>query len=386
MSPKKTIPLFDLKLSREAIKQATQTLESGWLTSGPKVKQFEFEVAEYLAMKYSSAVNSCTAGLQIVLSALGVAGKKVVTTPFTFVGTISAILHAGGIPVLADIDTKSLNIDPEQVALKVTKDTAAIVPVDIAGNPCDYARLGEISERFSVPLISDSAHAIGAEYKNQSLPHFTDASVFSFYSTKNLTCGEGGMVVSRHEALIETVNQLRQHGLTRSTSERSESVSWQYDVAHLGFKANLSDLHAAVGLGQLKSLERNQLERKRLAETYAAQLSDLADFIQFPMAIDEASHGWHLFIIQLHLSRLSIDRNRFIELMAEAGIECGVHYQPIFELSFFRKALLLNGADFPNATRVGKQIVTLPLYPGLSKIDQDFIVETIRRILQENTK
>ena len=265
----KRIPLFDLKVSSQAKKEVNEVLESGWLSGGDKVQKFEDNVVSLLSMKYAAAVNSCTVGLQIVLSTIGAdKSKKVITSPFTFVGTIEAIMHTGAKVIFADIDPETLTMDPDEVARKITKNCIAILPVDIAGYPSDYTKLNKISNQSSIPIISDSAHAIGGLYKNKSIPNFTDASIYSFYSTKNLTCGEGGMVVSKHKELIDTIKILSRHGLTKSTFERYQEKDWQYDVAHLGFKANLSELSAAVGLGQLKVFKKAQTKREEIAKRY----------------------------------------------------------------------------------------------------------------------
>ncbi len=381
------IPLFDLALEKATFDEVRSCLESGWLTSGPRVDTLEKKVAKYLGMKQAAAVNSCTTGLQIVLSILGAGrGKEVITSPFTFVGTIEAIMHAGATPVLADINPQTLNIDPDEIARKITDKTAAVVPIDIAGYPCDYERIGEICKRAELPLISDSAHAIGATYKSKSIPHHVDASIYSFYSTKNLTCGEGGMIVSQHEALIETIKLLRRHALSTSTRERSDSGKWAYDVQHLGFKANLSDLHAAVGLGQLTAFEKHQKERARLANRYRELLTGLEEQCELPSEQDGYGRGWHLFIIKLHLSRLKIDRSQFMKQMLTAGIECGVHFQPLFEFSFFREALSLTEQYFPNTAHVGQRVLSLPFYPGLSDADLEFVCDTARKILTKNSK
>ncbi|MDF1543971.1 MAG: DegT/DnrJ/EryC1/StrS family aminotransferase [bacterium] len=383
---KKRIPLFDLVLEQAAKEEVHACLDSGWLTSGPRVEMLEKRVAEFLGMEHAAAVSSCTTGLQIVLSILGAGrGKEVITSPYTFAGTIEAIMHAGARPVLADINPSTLNVDPDDIERKITDKTAAVVPVDIAGYPCDYGRIGALCETAGIPLISDSAHAIAATYQSQSVPHHTDTSIYSFYSTKNLTCGEGGMVVSKHKELIETIKLLRRHALSVSTKERSDSGRAGYDIHHLGFKANLSDLHAAVGLGQLTVLEKNQCERSRLADRYREILSDLDQFCELPGQRGEYGHGWHLFIIKLHLPRLRIDRDQLLKEMLDYGIECGVHFQPLYEFSFFRDTLALTEEQFPQTSAVSKRVLSLPFYPGLSDSDLEYVCDTLRNVLTKNS-
>lgn len=381
------VPLFDLKVSSAARKEVSDTLKSGWLTTGPRVKRFEQAVKAYLGVKHAVAVNSCTAGLQLLLAAVGAAnGKEVITSPFTFVATIEAILLCGGRPVLADIDPETLNIDPDEVAKRITNRTAAVLPVDIAGCPADYNKLRKICNRTDLPLISDSAHAITARYRGKSIPKFTDASVYSFYSTKNLTCGEGGMVVSRHRELIEVVRSLSRHGLTSSAYDRKANSGPGYDVNHLGFKANMSDLHAAVGLGQFGSLDANQKKRDRCAQRYLKNLSHLTDFICLPVEEEKTTHGWHLFIVKLKLPLLKVDRDRVIALMANHGIECGIHYRPVFELSYYRKVFDFKPGQYPNCELAGKCVLSLPFYPELKLSDIDYVCESLESILKKQSR
>ena len=384
---KRSIPLFDLTLSVKAGKEVASTLASGWITTGPKVAAFERAVCRHLNVKYAAAVNSGTAGLYLVLKAIGAGkGREVVTTPFTFVATVEAILMTGAKPVLADIDPRTLNIDPEEVARKVSDRTIAIVPVDIAGYPADYELLSKVVDKRSLYLVADAAHSFGAANQSKTIPNLTDAAVFSFYSTKNLTCGEGGMVLSRHKQLIDKVKCLSLHGLTSSAFERKLTNKWEYDVVDFGYKANMSDIHAAVGLGQLTVFDKDQAKRIALAKRYMKNLAGLSDFLELPIIEKRCRHGWHLFIIKLHLSHLRINRNRFIELTANGGIECGVHYKPIFELTYYRDLLGLSEQYFPNAAYAGRRVVTLPLYPSLKVSDVDYICDCIAAIVNRHAR
>ncbi len=384
---KKIIPLFDLKLSAKTKKEVVSTLDSGWLTTGPRVRKFEQAVAEYLKVKHSVAINSATIGLQMVMTAIGAGpGKEVITTPFTFVGTIEAILLAGARPVFADIDAQTLNLDPENIPPCTNKHTAAVMPVDIAGNPADYGRIVSVCNERDLPLVADAAQSIAGLHKGKSVPGHVDAAVFSFYSTKNLTCGEGGMVVSRHKELIDAVRLLSLHGLTSGTLDRKKNKKWRYDVKHLGFKANMSDIHAAVGLGELTALDEYQRKRTKLAERYLKNLSDLSELVALPAAGENSTHGWHLFIARLQTATLTIDRDRFIELMLERGVECGVHYLPVFELSYYRQTLGIEPDNFPVAAQAGKQVVSLPLYPGLKLSEVDYVCDCLRTILLKHRK
>lgn len=382
----KRIPLFDVKLHGTAIRDVHDTLLSGWLTTGSKAAAFEQAVAEYCDVPYAAAVNSATTGLLLSLKALGIgAGDEVITTPLTFIATIEAIAHAGATPVLCDVEPSTLTLDPEQVARKLSKRTKAILPVDIAGYPANYAAIRQAIEGRKIAILSDSSHAFGALCHGQSIPQVADMSVFSFHSTKNLTCGEGGMVVSRNKKLVEQVRLLTKHAMTKNAFQRRAEGTWEYDVVDLGFKGNMSDIHAAVGLGQLKHFDADQAKRARLAARYTASLGELSEYIALPVVEPDVRHAWHLYIVQLQLNRLSMTRNQFIAAMAERGIECGVHYKPVFDLSYYR-GLGFSGEQLPNAARAGKRVVSLPMFAGLPLSKVDFVCDAVADIVRGSVR
>jgi dTDP-4-amino-4,6-dideoxygalactose transaminase len=377
----KHIALFDLKLPAESIRLVNEVLKSGWLNTGPKVAQFEKSVASMVSVRYAVAVNSATAGLQLALESLGVGpGREVITTPFTFAATAASIIRTGAMPVFADIDPVTLNIDPDEVARKFTPRTACVLPVDVAGHPADYPELADICDRRHIALVADAAHSLGALIGRSSVARVADAAVHSFQATKNLTTADGGMVVTRHKIVADRVRLLSQHAMTSNAYQRQKSRRWAYDVLAPGLKANLTDVHAAIGLGQLASFEKNQQCREKIAERYCRNLADLSDFVATPEVRDGYRHAWHLFIVRLHLSRLRIGQARFIALMAQAGVECGVHYRPLFEMSFYR-GIGFTSQYFPNAAYAGKRVVTLPLYPGLKTPQIDHVCDAIRQII-----
>ena len=377
----KRIPLFDLKLSAESIRQVREVMTSGWLNSGPKVRELEKAVASLAGVRYAAAVSSATAGLQLTLEALGAGpDKEIITTPFSFVATAAVILRTGAIPVFADIVPATLNIDPDEVVRKIGPKTMGILPVDIAGHPADYRELADLCKKHDLPLIADAAHSLGAGIGQKSVARLADVAVHSFQATKNLTAADGGMILSRHKTLVDRVRLLSQHGMTAAAFQRKKSNRWEYDVVCLGQKANLTDLHAAVGLGQLSVFEKNQATRHSLVDRYCRRLARFREFLELPTVKSGCRHAWHLFIVKLHLSRLRIKRNRFISLLAEAGIECGVHYKPVFEMSFYRE-LGYSPQYFPNAAYAGQRVVTLPLYPELKPVQVDYICDQIAKIV-----
>ncbi len=382
-----TIPLFDLTLSPQARREVAATLKSGWLTSGPRVAAFEKGIARYLRVRHACAVSSCSVGLQLALRALGIGrGREVITSPFTFVATAEAIIAAGATPVFADINPATLNIDPDEVERKLSSRTAAIMPIDIAGYPANYKRLNRVCSDHALSLIADAAHSFGTQVGKKSTAALSDVAIYSFHSTKNLTCGEGGMVVSRHRALIDVVRTLARHGLSSDAHQRRAKGEFGYDAYGLGVKANMSDVHAAIGLGQLAVFEHNQARRQRLAHQYMENLGDLADLLHLPEAASPNHHAWHLFIVRLRLSRLKIPRHQFIHAMARQGIECGVHFRPIFDLSYYRETMGLHERHFPNTAYAGQRVVTLPLYPELTLAQVDQVCQTIREILMNKRR
>ncbi len=380
-SASEKISLYDLRISRAAVDSVRDSLNSGWLSAGPKAAAFEKAICELTGVRYGVAVGSATAGLQTALASAGAErGREVVTTPFTFVATVEAILATGARPVFADIDPYSLNIDPESVAKKISKRTVAVMPVDIGGYPVDYSAIRKICRNHKIALVADNAHAIGGAYKGKPVPGYSDVSVISFHATKNLVCGEGGIVLSNRKQLIDHIRLQSRHGLTSTAFQRKGTGKWEYDAVSFGFKGNMSELNAAVGLGQLTVFEREQLKRTQLAERYQDNLFNLHDYVGIPVEEKDFQHGWHLFIIRLNLSSLKITRNQFIDLMARQGIECGVHYKPVFELSVYRKALALRAVDYPHAALAGKSVVTLPLHPHLRKSEVDRVCEAVSSI------
>ncbi len=376
---RKKIPLYDLKIPAVAIREATGTLKSGWLSTGPNIKAFERAVARMNRVRHAAAVNSATAGLVTTLNAIDVRNREVVTTPFTFVATAEAILQAGALPVFADIDPVTLNLDPEQLQQKLSSNTAGIIPVDIAGYPADYDAIGGIAREFELPLIADASHALGATYQKKSIPQLSDAAIFSFHATKNLTCGEGGMVVTQHKALADRVRLLSRHGMSATAYQRRGDNAWAYDVTALGQKATMSELHAAIGLSQVPGFRKSQEKRRKLGERYLTNLAELSDFVEPPPSEKHIKPAWHLFIIKLNLARLTVDRNEFIRRMAARGVECGVHFIPLYEFTFYRD-MGLTPAPFPNTAGAAARVVTLPLYPGLKLTDVDYVCEAIEKV------
>jgi len=363
---------------RSEIEQVADSIRSGWLTTGPKVQRFEGRVAALVKAPHAVAVNSCTAALHLALKVLGVKpGDEVVTSPYTFAATGEAILYLGARPVFADIDPSTLNLDPARAARAMTRRTAALMPVHIAGLPCDMDALAAIARRRGVPIVEDAAHALGASVRGRPIGSLSEMTCFSFYATKNLATGEGGMVTLRDRRAAETVRRLSLHGLSRDAWKRyTRSGSWRYDVVALGYKYNLTDLAAGIGLAQLSKFRTMQARRRRLARRYSRLLRG-QDAFDLPIEERGSTHAWHLYILRLRPGVLRVDRDRLITLLAQRGIGASVHFLPLHLHSFYRRTFGYAPGAFPITERESARALSLPLYPGLSVEAQDRVVGTL---------
>ncbi len=380
------VPFFRLSFSAEEKHEVLDVIERGWVTSGPKVRELEEMIKNITGAGYAAALSSGTAGLHLALETLNLqTGDEIITTPFTMAGTVQAIIHAGGRPVLADIFQENMNLNPVFVEKAVSKKTKAIVSVDMAGWPCDYERLTSVAQKYGLFLLDDAAHALGAKYRGQPVGRIADATVFSFYSTKNITTGEGGMVVSDSEDFIEKIRSLALHGMTSSGWKRYQGGSWRYDVTELGYKYNLSDLSAALGVGQLKRFEFLQKRRRELAARYLDNLAELSDFIDLPQCEGDMEHAWHLFIIKTIPRRWSISRDMLIEELEKAGVGCSVHFIPVYHFSYFKKILDYRPSDFPASENAFNRVISLPFYPDLTFEEVDYVTQTLKNLCERYT-
>ncbi len=378
------MPFFRLSFANEEKKEVRDVLESGWVTSGPKVKLLEKQVIGLTGARYAAAVSSATAGLHLALTGLDIGpGDEVITTPYTMAATVEAILYTGAQPVLADIDPVSLNIDPVAVERNITKRTRAILSVDIAGCACDYRALRQLARKYKIHLIDDAAHSFGGKYEGRMIGSIVDATVFSFYSTKNITTGEGGMVAANNKKLIDRVRHLSLHGMTSSGWKRYRGGSWRYDITDLGYKYNLSDLAAALGVGQIKRFAKLQKKRRLLAKRYFDNLKGLKDYIELPFYHEFNEHTWHLYIIKINSDRWKIGRNRLIEELEKAGVGCGVHFIPIYRLSYFGKRLEYTKSDLPHCESAYQRVISLPFYPDLEMREVDYVCGMLKKMTEK---
>jgi dTDP-4-amino-4,6-dideoxygalactose transaminase len=366
----------------EEIDEVVASMKSGWLGTGPKVARFEADFAGYKGVKYSAAVNSCTAAIHLSMLAAGLApGDEVITTPMTFCATVNAIIHAGATPVLADIDPVTMNIDPGEAEKKITSKTRAILPVHFAGRSCNMDALCDIAKRHDLKIIEDCAHAIETEYKGRKAGTFGDFGCFSFYVTKNVVTGEGGMVVAKNEEDIARIKMLALHGMSRDAWKRFSDEGYKhYYVVECGYKYNMMDLQAAIGIHQLKRVDANWERRREVWDIYNKAFAELPLTVPAPIEKD-TRHAYHLYTILLDEEKTGISRDEFLNAMTAHNIGVGVHYLSIPEHPFYQKTFGWKPEDYPNAMRIGRQTVSLPLSAKLTKEDVGDVIEAVRRIL-----
>ena len=379
------LPFARPSIGDAEIAELVATLKSGWITTGPRVEKFTAAFLEYVGGRYGVPVSSATAGLHVALLALGVGpGDEVITTPMTFVATLNTIVHSGATPVLADIDAATLNIRVEEIEKKISARTKAIVPVHYVGQPADLDPILELAAERNIAVMEDAAHAVGAEYKGRKIGSFPTTSVFSFHPNKNMTTGEGGMIVTDDEAVFEKASLLKFHGMDKESWKRfAKSGSPRYDVALPGFKYNMMDIQAALGLHQLPRLDGFIAERARLAARYDEAFANLPGLIRPQRVAYPIRHAWHLYAPLVDVDRLRIDRDRFMEELKMRNIGSGLHYSAAHEFSYYASRFGWKPEDYPEAHFVSERIVSLPFFPGLSDADQDEVVDSVREILAE---
>lgn len=381
------LPFSPPAIGEEEIAAVVDTLRSGWLTTGPKVRRFEEAFAAYVGVPHAVAVNSCTAALEVALAAAEIGpGDEVLTSALTFCSTAHVVVHRGARPVLCDICSDDGNIDPAEVERRITPRTRALIPVHYGGQPCQMDALLELAEHHRLFVVDDAAHAVGAHYRGRPIGTLGDATAFSFYATKNLTTGEGGMLTTNRPEVAERARLMTLHGMSRDAWKRyAHGGSWYYEVVAPGYKYNMSDLQAALGLVQLHRLAAMNARRAALAARLTAHLGD-CEAVQPPVARPEVRHVWHLYVIRLRLEMLRIDRAAFIEELARRGIGTSVHFIPIHYHPYYRESFGFRRGDFPVAEDAYERIVSLPLYPAMSEADVDRVAEAVRDVVRAHRR
>jgi dTDP-4-amino-4,6-dideoxygalactose transaminase len=383
----KFLPPFAPSLGQEEYDEVLDTLRSGWITMGPKTKRFEEAFREFVGCEHAVAVSSCTAGLHLALVAGGIGpGDEVITTPLTFCSTANVVVHQGATPVLADVSPDTLNVDPHEIEKKITSRTKAIIPVHLGGQPCEMEKINALAQEHELLVIEDAAHAMGAEYNGRRVGTLSEITVFSFYATKNLTTGEGGMICTEDTALAGKMEMLRLHGITRDAWKRyADQGSWYYEVLLPGYKYNMTDLQAALGLHQLAKQEEFLPLRERYAAMYTDAFDQLPE-ITAPYIEPHVRSAWHLYVIKLELDRLTIDRAQFIEALRRENIGTSVHFIPLHLHRYYRQTYGFSKGDFPIAERAYERVVSLPLYPRMSEGDVEDVIEAVTKVVARNRR
>jgi len=377
------LPFAPPLIGEEEINEVVDALRSGWITTGPKTKRFESEFAAYLGAPSALALNSCTAGLHTALVTLGVGpGDEVISTPLTFASSVGVIEHVRARPVLVDVQPDTLNIDPILIEAKVTPHTKAIIPVHFAGHPVDLDPIRETARRYGLSIVEDAAHALPARYKGRLIGSSDNPVAFSFYATKNLTTGEGGMLTASPE-FLERARVVSLHGMSRDAWNRyAKGGTWYYEVLLPGFKYNMTDIQAAIGLWQLRKLARFEQRRREVVAAYNRAFSH-EDALETPAERREVEHAWHLYVLRLRLEVLRIDRNRFIEELTSRNIGTSVHFIPIHLHPYYRDKYAFTPESFPIAYANYRRMVSLPLNLQLSDADVadviDAVLDVVRR-------
>ncbi len=378
------LPFAVPDIDEDEITEVIDSLRSGWLTTGPKTKRFEQDFAEFIGEDTQAiAVNSATSGLHLALEAIGIGpGDEVITTPYTFTATAEVIRYLGANPVFVDIDPETFNIDPNKIEAAITPLTKAIIPVHFAGLPCDMNAILEIAKKHDLKIVEDAAHAIPTLYQGKLIGALdSDATVYSFYATKPVATGEGGMVVTKNPEIAKRCRVMRLHGINRDAFDRYTSTkpAWHYEVIAPGFKYNMTDLAASLGIHQLKKAWMLQKQRAEMAQRYDQALAGLP--LKLPAKARQGDiHSWHLYVIRLE-DGAKVNRETFIEQIAAKGIGCSVHYIPLHIQPYWRDTYSLKPDDFPCTLAAYKGAVSLPLYTKMTEADQQRVIQAVKEIL-----
>ncbi len=365
-------------ISEEEVDEIVDTVRSGWISMGPKTIRFENNFNDYIGVKKSVAVSSWTAAGHLSLEAFGInEGDEVILPTMTFPATAEIVCYFKAKPVMVDVDEDTLNISIEAIEKAITPKTKAIIPVHYAGQPCDLDEIHAIAKKHNLKVLEDAAHSLPAKYKGKKIGTISDVTCFSFYATKTLSTGEGGMICTNDEEIAERVKIMRLHGINRDAWKRyTESGSWYYEVVAPGYKYNFTDLQASLGLPQLKKVDAMWDSRKRIAVRYTEALRDL-DIIQLHTIKPDRDSSWHLFPIRLYLDRLTKNRAQIINELREKNVGVGVHFMPVHQHLYYRETFNLSDADYPVASAAFPRLMSLPIYPGMTDENVDKVIDVL---------
>jgi UDP-4-amino-4,6-dideoxy-N-acetyl-beta-L-altrosamine transaminase len=375
------LPYGRQSIDESDIQAVVETLRSDWLTSGPKVAEFEEAIAAWVDAKYAVSFSSGTAALHAAAFAAGLqAGDEAITSPLTFVATANCVLYQGASPVFADVSPDTLNLDPEQVATRITPQTKAILPVDYAGHPADLDAILQLADRHGLVVIEDACHALGAEYRGRRVGSIAHMTVFSFHPVKHLTTGEGGMVATNSSALAETLRRFRNHGIDKDARHRHAAGQWYYEMTMLGFNYRLTDIACALGLQQLKRLDANLARRRQIAARYAVEFRNMLGLLSPQIRID-VNPAWHLYPIRLNLAKLSAGRDEVFQALRAENLGVNVHYIPVHHHPYYRERFGYQGGEYPVAEAAYESLISLPMFHGISDDDVDDVIRAVGKVV-----
>jgi dTDP-4-amino-4,6-dideoxygalactose transaminase len=379
------VPFHRAPVGEEEVQAVSEVIRSGWLTMGPKTFEFEKAFAKYVGAEHAIAVSTGTAALHLSLEAAGVqAGDEVLLPTTTFTATAEAVTYVGARPVLVDIDPDTMNIDPEDAARRITAKTKAIIPVHLGGQPCDMDKIHALALGHHLRVVEDAAHALPSEYHGKRVGQISEFTCFSFYATKTLTTGEGGMITTDNPEAAERMRLMRLHGIERDAWKRYRGDgSWFYEVLEAGFKYNLTDFQSAMGLVQLAKSDTMRVAREAIAQRYSDGFSSFDELI-VPTIRPDRRTSWHLYVLRLRLDHLKIDRNEFIEALQGRGVACSVHFIPLHLQPYYRHAYGYQPGDFPCAEQEYHSCLSLPIYPGMTEIEINHVITAVLNATAES--
>jgi len=379
------VPFHRASVGEEEIHAVSEVIRSGWMTMGPKTFEFEREFARYVGAPYAVAVSTGTAALHLALEAAGIgAGDEVLLPTTTFTATAEAVIYTGARPVLVDIDPLTMNIDPQDAARRITGRSKAVIPVHLGGQPCDMQQLHSLARRHDLRVVEDAAHALPSEYQGRKIGQLSEFTCFSFYATKTLTTGEGGMITTDNPAAAERMRLMRLHGIERDAWKRYRGDgSWFYQVLEAGFKYNLTDIQSAMGLVQLAKCDAMKRQREAVAARYLEAFSNCEELVN-PGVLRDRQTSWHLYILRLRLDRLSVDRNSFVDSLARQGVSCSVHFIPLHLQPFYQEAFGYGPGSFPVAEREYRSCFSLPIFPGMTDAEIRHVVDAVLHSINES--
>lgn len=376
------IPYGKQWVDNDDIEAVVEVLKSDWLTCGPKVDEFERVIASYCNVKYAVAFSSGTSALHGAYFILGIKqGDEVITTPLTFSATSNGLVYCGGKPVFVDINPDTLNIDASKIEEKINPKTKTISIVDFAGQVCDFDAIKIIAKKHNLPIVEDAAHALGSEYRGKKVGSLADLTILSFHPVKTITCGEGGMVLTNNQEFYEKLKTFRQHGIVK----KPDIAPWYYEIDNLGYNYRLTDIHCALGISQLKKIDKFIERRREIVAKYQRAFEDTPEII----LIKEKSFSkaaWHIYPVQFDLTKLNITRLEIFEQLSERGIKCQVHYVLVHFIPFYQKTFGYKKGDFPMAEKYYERAITLPLFPKLTNEEVDYVIESVKEIIHANKK